>query len=143
MAAARELQLRREDGADAADRADREVDLAQQKHEDDAVRDDRDAGHLHDQVVEVRRADVRRRLGVEENSDRNDPDDDRRTAKLPRPDVVPCPPRQVRWDRPLRWFRCQWPPQVLWPQPPPRLLPQDPLPLLLKFLQPRKVPNHG
>ena len=55
VARARQLQLGDDDAGDAADVADREVDLADQEHEDDADRDHGRPGHLHDQVVEVDR----------------------------------------------------------------------------------------
>ena len=42
--------------ADAADEADREVDLADQEHEDDAVGEQARARHLRDDVREVARA---------------------------------------------------------------------------------------
>ena len=45
--------LRHDDAAHAGDVADREVDLADQEDEDDAVGEHRDAGHLRDDVREV------------------------------------------------------------------------------------------
>src|ERR1051325_612866 len=81
--------------------SDREVDLPEQKHEDDAERDDRGPRHLHDHVVEVRRADVRRVLEVEEEHDDHQRDDDRAGAQLARAEVVPHAAAELP-DRNLR-----------------------------------------
>ena len=57
-----QLELRDDQRADAGEVADREVDLAEQQHEDDAVGEHRRAGRLGDQVDEVDgREEVRRR----------------------------------------------------------------------------------
>ena len=74
VAAARKLQLRHDERADAGEVADREVDLAEQQHEDDAEREHRRAGALGDQVVEVDGGEEVRRREAEEDDD----DDHRR-----------------------------------------------------------------
>ena len=60
-----------------ADKADREVDLADQEHKDDADRDYGHAGHLPDQVLKVDGAEEDARLRVEEERDCDDPDEHR------------------------------------------------------------------
>ena len=55
MAAVGRLELGGDDAGDAAQVGDREVDLADQQHEDDAEGEHRRARHLRDDVVEVDR----------------------------------------------------------------------------------------
>ncbi len=51
--AARQLELGDDEGGDTAEVADREVDLAEEEDEDDAVGEHRHARHLDDDVDEV------------------------------------------------------------------------------------------
>src|SRR5256885_2533010 len=73
-----------------ADKADREVDLADQEYEDDPDRDHGHAGHLSNQVLEVDGAEEEARLRVEEERDRDDSDDHRQAAYVARPDSRPA-----------------------------------------------------
>src|SRR5581483_5046814 len=92
--AVRPLQLGDDDARDAADERDRQVDLADQEHEDDAVRDQRRPRHRRDDVLEVRRRpEVWRREGEDQDDDA-ERDDDRRAAQVAGADVVPDPLRQ-------------------------------------------------
>ena len=95
VAASRQLQLGGDHGRDAAHGSDREIDLPEQEHEDDAVRDRRGPGRLDDQVVEVAGADVGGVLEIEVERDDDDPDDDRAAAELAGTQVVPDSPREV------------------------------------------------
>ena len=90
---ARQLQLGNDDARDAADVADREVDLADQEHEDDADRDDGHARHLLDQVREVDRAEEDAGLRGEEDGDRDQADDHRQAADFTCPERVPAGPQ--------------------------------------------------
>src|SRR5262249_53496848 len=67
----------------AGDVSDREVDLPQKQHEDDAVGQHRRAGHLDDDVSEVDGGEEVRRLEPEEDDDRNLADDDRDDSEVP------------------------------------------------------------
>ena len=68
--------------AEPAEVADREVDLADQEHEDDAHRHHRDLRHLRDQVVEVDRGEEHARLRREEDRDQHHADDHRQRADV-------------------------------------------------------------
>ena len=70
------------DAREAAEKADREVDLADQQHEHDSDRDHRRAGHLPDQVLEVDGGKEDARLRAEEERDRDDSDDHRQAADV-------------------------------------------------------------
>ena len=87
---ARNLQLGDEDSREAADVADGKVDLADQQDEDDADGDHGHAGHLPDQVREVDRAEEDAGLRAEVGGDRDDPDDHRQAADVPRLERVPA-----------------------------------------------------
>ena len=73
---------------DAADVADREVDLADQEHEDDAVGEQRRARHLREDVGEVAGAEEVLGLEGEEGDDHDQPDQDRPAAEVAAADVV-------------------------------------------------------
>ena len=90
VAGARLHELGDGDARETAHEADREVDLADQEDEDDAERDHGRACHLSDQVLEVDRAEEEARLRLEEERDRNDPDDHRQAADVARLDCVPA-----------------------------------------------------
>ena len=99
MAGPSELQLGDDDAGNAAGKADREVDLSDQEHEDHADRDHDHGGRLLDQVLEVGRREEEAVLEVqesrsglvrEEDRDRDDPDDHRQAADIPRSDRVPA-----------------------------------------------------
>src|SRR5579864_1771329 len=87
MADTRSLQLGDRERADPRDVADRQVDLAEQEDEDDAVRQHRRAGHLDDDVAEVLGREEVRRLEAEEDDDEDERDDDREDAQVARADV--------------------------------------------------------
>src|SRR5215471_16036908 len=88
---ARELELRHGHRGEAAQVADREVDLAEQEHEDDAKGEHAGAGELDDDVVEVVGGEEVRRLEAEEEDDEGQADDDRQDAEVAGPDVVESP----------------------------------------------------
>ena len=95
MTASRQLELRHRQGRYSAQVPDREVDLAQQQHEDDAEGEHRNPRHLDDDVVEVVGAEEVRRLEAEEDDDDRQTDDDRQDAEIARPDVVEDPPAEA------------------------------------------------
>ena len=76
------LEQRHGHAANAADVADGEIDLAEQQDEDDPHGDDRHAGHLDDDVVEVDRRDVVRVFRPEVERDQRQPNEDRQNAHL-------------------------------------------------------------
>ena len=82
-----ELQLGRGQRGNAAQKADRQIDLRDQQHEDDTERDHRHARHLEDDVHEVRRREEVRRGEAEERDDEDLADDDRQDAEIPRLEV--------------------------------------------------------
>ena len=84
-----EQQQRGEHAADAGDEADRQVDLAQQQHEDDAHGDDRVRRRLDDQVDEVAGGQEAVVLRLEDDRDEDQADDDRQRAELAGLDVGP------------------------------------------------------
>ena len=91
MPAARLLQLGHDHAGEAAQVGNRQVDLAEQQDEDDAVGQHRRAGHLRDDVVEVDGGEeVLRREGEDDDDDRQ-ADDHRRAAELAALDVLPEP----------------------------------------------------
>src|SRR5438270_10781588 len=92
MAAPGELELSHREGADPGDVADREIDLAEQEDEDDAVSEHRRPGHLDDDVVEVVRGEEVRRLEAEEDDDEHDPEYDRENSEVARLEVVDAAP---------------------------------------------------
>ena len=75
--------------SDAGEIADREVDLAEQQHVDDAVGEHRRAGRLGDQVDEVDRGEEVRRRQPEDEDDDDLADDDRERAEVARAQVEP------------------------------------------------------
>ena len=87
----RESQLRDDDAGDPADVADREVDLADQEDEDDAVGEQRHTGHLRDDVAEVAGAEEVVSLEREEDDDDDEPDEHRPAAEVPGAEVVEDP----------------------------------------------------
>ena len=91
-----QLELGRGHGGDAAQVADREVDLPEEEDEDDAEGDHRHPGHLQDDVDEVRGGEEVRRRQTEEEDDRELAEDDREDAEVARLEVVagglPHPP---------------------------------------------------
>ena len=91
----RESQLRDDDARDAADVADREVDLADQEDEDDAVGEQRHAGHLRDDVAEVAGAEEVVGLEREEDDDDDEPDEHRPAAEVAGADVVEDPSEEA------------------------------------------------
>ena len=91
MAAARQLQLGDDERPDPGEVADREVDLAEQEHEDDAEREHRGAGRLVDQVDEVDGGEEVRRREPEDDDDEDLADDDRRRAEVAGAQVQPGP----------------------------------------------------
>ena len=95
VVAAGQLELGDRQGRDPAQVPDREVDLAQQEDEDDAVGEHGDARHLDDDVVEVVRSEEDRRLVPEEEDDDRQADDDGQDAEIARPDVVEDPPAEA------------------------------------------------
>ena len=97
MRAARELELRDDHARDAADVADREVDLTDQEDEDDAVGEQRDPRHLQDDVVEVDRGEEVVGGLAEDGHDQQERHDDRAAAEVARAEVVHDPAR-VRRD---------------------------------------------
>ena len=74
VGAAGQRELGDDDARDAADVADREVDLADQEHEHDAVGEHRHAGHLRDDVGEVARREEVVGLEREEDHDQRQAD---------------------------------------------------------------------
>ena len=78
-----------DDAGDAADVRDREVDLADQQHEDDAVGEHRRARHLHDDVVEVDGREEVLRGEAEDDDDDRQADDHRPAAEVAALDVLP------------------------------------------------------
>ncbi len=80
---------------DAADVADREVDLADQEDEDDAVGEQRHTGHLRDDVAEVAGAEEVVGLEREEGRDDDQPDQHRPAAEVPGADVVADPSEEA------------------------------------------------
>ena len=88
-----------EDGDDHARHArhvaDRQVDLAEQQHEDDAHGDRGVGRRLHDQVHEVRGREEAVVLRLEDDRDDDQPEDDRERAELARLDVGPPALRDV------------------------------------------------
>ena len=94
--AARQRQLGDDDARDAADVADREVDLADQEHEDDAVGEHRHAGHLRDDVGEVARGEEVVGLEREEEDDQRQADQDGPAAEVAGADIA----RGSRWTMP-------------------------------------------
>ncbi len=76
---------------EAAEVADREVDLAEQEDEDDAVRQHGGPGRLDDDVVEVVGGEEVRGLEAEEDDDEDEAEDDRQHTEIPRPQVVERP----------------------------------------------------
>jgi hypothetical protein len=92
VARAGELELGDGDAGDAAHVPDREVDLADEEHEDDTDGDHRDAGHLPDQVREVDCGEEDVRLRREEERDRDDPDDHGQAAHVAALQRVPATP---------------------------------------------------
>src|ERR1700758_2115781 len=87
MTGARSLQLGDRERADPRDVADRQVDLAEQEDEDDAVGQHRRAGHLDDDVAEVLGREEVRRLEAEEDDDEDECEDDREDAQVARAHV--------------------------------------------------------
>src|SRR5581483_5906269 len=87
MTGARSLQLGDGKCADPRDVADRQVDLAEQEDEDDAVGQHRRSGHLDDDVSEVLGREEVRRLEAEEDDDEDEREDDREDAEIARADV--------------------------------------------------------
>ena len=75
--------------ADAREVADREVDLAEQEHEDHAEGEHRRSGGLADQVGEVDGGEEVRRREAEDDDDDDLAEDDREGAEVPRPQVEP------------------------------------------------------
>ena len=82
-----ELQRGRSQRGNAAQKADREIDLRDQQHEDDTERDHRHARHLQDDVHEVRRREEVRRGEAEEPDDEDLADDDWQDTEIPRLEV--------------------------------------------------------
>src|SRR4051812_32440128 len=80
--AARELELGHDQGPDPREIADREVDLAQQEHEDDAVGEHAGTCGLRDQVDEVGRSEEVRRREAEHDDDGDLADDERHRAEV-------------------------------------------------------------
>ena len=78
----RELELGDGDRGEPAQVSDREIDLTEQQHEDDAVREHARARGLDDDVVEVVGGEEDGRLGAEEDDDQHEPDDDRQDAEI-------------------------------------------------------------
>src|SRR3954452_1739122 len=72
-----------------ADVADRQVDLAQQQHEDDPHADGREGGRLDDEVDEVASGEEVRVLRLEDDPDDDQADDDRQRAQLAGLDADP------------------------------------------------------
>ena len=91
MAAIRKLELSHGHGAEPAQVADREIDLPEQEHEDDAEGEHAGARHLDDDVVEVVGGEEDRRLDGEEEDDQHEAEDDREDSEVARPQVVECP----------------------------------------------------
>ena len=81
-------ELGRREGTDPGHVADREVDLAEQEDEHDAVGEHRGPGHLDDDVDEVLRGEEVGRLEAEEDDDEDLPEDDREDAEIARLDIV-------------------------------------------------------
>ena len=73
---------RHHDAADRADERDREVDLPDQEHEDDADRDRGDRGHLQEEVGEVALGEERVVEEAEDDDDDDEADDDRQRPEL-------------------------------------------------------------
>src|SRR4051794_34651701 len=88
-------EQRRRHAGDAADVADGQVDLAQQQDEDDPHPDDGDRRHLDDEVDEVPRGQEPVVLGLEDDRDQEQADDDRQRAELAGADAGPPAPREV------------------------------------------------
>ena len=84
MAAPRQLQLRHDERTDAREVPDRQVDLAEQQHEDDTEGEHRRTGHLVDQIGEVDGREEVRRRQAEEDDDEDLADDDRPRAEVAR-----------------------------------------------------------
>ena len=94
MARPRELELGDGDRGEPAQVADREVDLTEQEHEDNAIREHARPRGLDDDVVEVVCGEEDGRLEGEEDDDEHEPDDDRQDAEVTRAQVVQrAPPR--------------------------------------------------
>ncbi len=91
-----ELHLGRGDRSNAAQVADREVDLAEEQHEDDAVRDHRHPGHLQDDVHEVPGGEEVRRGEAEVRDDQDLAEDDREHAEVAGLDVAESPLPEAR-----------------------------------------------
>src|SRR5262249_35020548 len=85
--AARKLELGDDERTDPCEVADREVDLPEQQHEDDAEREERRSDHLVDQVREVDSGEEVRRREAEDDDDDDLADDDRQRAEVARADV--------------------------------------------------------
>ena len=104
-----QLELGHREGGDAAEVADREVDLPEEEDEDDAVGEHRHARHLDDEVDEVGRREEVRRGEAEEGDDRHLADQDRQDAEVARLHVVADPLREpgvLARARLLRGGRC-------------------------------------
>src|SRR5262249_49940663 len=86
-AAAGELELSHDQRPDTCEVADREVDLAEQEYEDDAVREHAGARGLRDQVHEVDRREEVRRREAEDDHDGDLADDERRSPEVAGADV--------------------------------------------------------
>ena len=91
MAATRKLELGDRQGRYPAQVPDREIDLSEQEHEDDAESKHARPRHLHHDVVEVVGGEEVRGLEAEEDDDQHQTDDDGHDAEVARLHVVVGP----------------------------------------------------
>src|SRR5438046_7665207 len=97
MAATGQLELRHGQRRDSAQVPDREVDLAQQQHEDDAEGEHCRARHLDDDVVEVVGGEEVGWLEAGEDEDERQPDGDGKDSGVGGVDIVYGPTEEALW----------------------------------------------